>query len=206
MRTTPIAYFARHGETANNAAGKFRGASNVGLDEHGKRDAQKLGDYFKDIPLSRVFSSPKDRAIDTAKAVATPKNLQVEVMNGLQPLNVGYLSGEKKSNHEHVMDYFQKFPTEHIPMGDSIQSFRDRSQPDIKQILAFGMKNEVPPLAAVHSSIIHEVNHILTGNHTQTLVKPGGLIAVYYHPQQGFKIKALLHPSISDSTDSKYGG
>lgn len=200
-----VAYFARHGETANNASGKFRGSLDVPLDASGKQDAQKLGEYFKNIPISKVFSSPKDRARDTAEAIARPKNLQVEILNGLQPLNVGYLSGEKKSDHAQVMPYFQKFPSEKIPMGDSIQSFRDRSQPAIKQVLAEGMKNEVPPLAAVHSSIIHEVNHMLTGNHMQTLVKPGGLIAVYHHPDFGFKIKALLHPS-TDGKDSKYLG
>lgn len=200
-----VAYFARHGETASNAGGKFRGQSNIPLNSSGKEDAAKLNDYFDKTPISKVFSGPLDRTLDTAKAIATPKNLQVEVLDGLRPLNVGYLSGEKKSDHEHVMDYFQKFPNEHIPMGDSIQSFRERSQPAIKQVLAFGMKNEVPPLAAVHSSIIHEVNHMLTGDHMQTLVKPGGLIAVYHHPDFGFKIKALLHPS-TGASDSKYLG
>lgn len=126
-------------------------------------------------------------------------------MEGLQPLNVGYLSGEKKDEHVHVMDYFQKFPNEHIPMGDSISSFRARSQPAIKQVLAYGKSNNIPPVAAVHSSIIHEVNHMLTGDHSQTLVKPGGLIAVYHHPEYGFKIKALLHPS-TGANDSKYVG
>lgn len=205
MRKTPIAYFARHGETKNNAQGRFRGEGNFPLDENGMRDAENLGEYFKKIPLSKIFSSPKDRAKDTAEAIARPQKLKVEVMNGLQPLNVGYLSGEKKSDHEHVMDYFQKFEHEHIPMGDSIKSFRERSQPDIQKILDYGMQSKVPPLAAVHSSIIHEVNHMLTGDHQQVLVKPGGLIAVYHHPEHGFKIKALLHPS-SGAGDSKYSG
>lgn len=205
MRKTPIAYFARHGETKNNAEGRFRGAANVPLDENGLKDAEELSKFFKKIPLSKVFSSPKNRAEDTASAIARPKGLKIEVLQGLQPLNVGYLSGEKKSDHEHVMDYFQKFEHEKIPMGDSIESFRKRSQPDIQKVLNYGMKSEHPPLATVHSSIIHEVNHMLTGDHTQTLVKPGGLIAVYHHPEHGFKIKALLHPS-SGAGDSKYTG
>lgn len=200
-----VAYFARHGETANNAAGKFRGSSNVSLDANGKRDAYNLGQYFKNVAISKIFSSPKDRAKDTAEAVARPKNMQVNVLNGLQPLNVGYLSGEKKSEHAHVMDYFQQHPNENIPMGDSIQGFRDRTQPDIKKILTYGMQGKIPPLAVVHSSIIHEVNHILTGDHMQTLVKPGGLLAVIHHPDHGFKLKALIHPA-AGASDSKYLG
>jgi broad specificity phosphatase PhoE len=192
-------------ETKNNASGRFRGSVNVPLDENGKQDAEKLSSYFKPIAISKIFSSPKDRAISTAEAVAKPKGIKVDVVDGLQPLNVGYLSGEKKDDHIHVMDYFQKFPAEHIPMGDSIESFRKRSQPAIQSVLDYGKANAIPPLAAVHSSIIHEVNHMLTGNHSQTLVKPGGIIAVYHHPEQGFKIKALLHPS-SGAGDSKYAG
>jgi broad specificity phosphatase PhoE len=205
MRKTPLAFFVRHGETANNANGKFRGAGNIPLDAKGKQQAKFLGDYFKNIPISKVFSSPKDRAKDTAEAIARPKSLNVEVMNGLQALDVGYLSGEKKSDHEYVMDYFQKFEHEHIPMGDSIKSFRERSQPDIQKIIDLGMNSDVPPLAAVHSSIIHEVNHMLTGDHKQTLVEPGGVIAVYHHPELGFKIKAVLHPS-SKASNTEYTG
>jgi broad specificity phosphatase PhoE len=193
-------------ETTLNASGRFRGSANAPLDDNGKADAQKLSQYLGNTQISRVFSSPKDRAIQTAEAVAKPKGLKVEILEGLQPLNVGYLSGEKKDEHEHVMDYFQKYPNEAIPMGDSINSFRQRSQPAIKQIMNYGKSNNIPSFAVVHSSIIHEVNNILTGDHSQTLVKPGGLIAVYHHPEHGFRIKALLHPSEASGSDSKYGG
>ncbi len=195
MKKNPVAFFVRHGNTNSNSEGKFRGAANIPLDAKGKQQAKELGNYFKNIPISKVFSSPKNRAKDTAEAIARPKKLNVTVLNGLKAIDVGYLSGEKKSDHAGIMDYFQKFPQEPIPMGDSIQSFRDRSQPDIQQILDYGMQNNVPPVAAVHSSIIHEVNHMLTGDHQQTLIEPGGAIAVYHHPDFGFKIKAVLHHS-----------
>lgn len=200
-----VAYFGRHGETANNAAGRFRGQSNLPLDENGLKDADRMGEFFKPISLDSVFSSTKDRTIVTARAVADPKSLKITPMSEFDPLNVGYLSGEKKEDHGNVMDFFQKNPDAHIPMGDSINSFRERVQPGIKQVLKLGMKSKNPPLAVVHSSIIHEVNHLLTGDHMQTLVKPGGIIAVYHHPQKGFKIKALLHPS-TGASDSKYVG
>lgn len=200
-----VAYFGRHGETANNASGRFRGQSNLPLDKHGLEDASRMGEFFKSIDLGSVYSSTKDRTMVTARAVADPKSLKVQPMAELDPLNVGYLSGEKKEDHGDVMDFFQKNPDAHIPNGDSINSFRQRTQPGIKKILKLGMTAGKPPLAVVHSSIIHEVNHLLTGDHKQTLVKPGGVIAVYHHPQKGFHIKALMHPS-TGASDSKYTG
>jgi uncharacterized phosphatase len=202
----PIAYFVRHGETAGNAAGKFRGQSNIPLNSEGKRDAVRLGDYFKDIEISNVYSSDKDRARDTAEEIARPHNLKVNVIPALGPIDVGYLAGEKKTDQTNkVMGYFQKYTSEKIPNGESIDDFRSRTQPAIRRMLIEGKKAVNPVVAAVHSSILHEVNHMLTGDHTQTLVKPGGIVGVYHHPEKGFALKALLYPS-TGAGDSKYHG
>lgn len=201
-----LAYFGRHGETANNASGRFRGQSNIALDSNGVKDAEKMGQFFKDINLDSVYASTRDRTIVTARAVADPKSLKVQPMEELNPLNVGYLSGEKKEDHGDVMSFFQDNPDAKIPNGESINGFRQRTSPAIKNLLKLGSRTKNPVLAVVHSSIIHEVNHLLTGNHKQTLVKPGGVIAVYHHPQKGFHIKALLHPVTSGGGDSKYSG
>lgn len=194
MRSAPIAYFARHGETAGNAANAFRGRTDYPLNGQGVQDAKDLSKWFADKDLSAVYSSPKVRARDTAQAIAMPKGLKVQVVDSLAPIDVGYLSGEPKDDHKGVMDYFQKFPNEHIPLGDSINSFRARVQPDIKKILVEGAHSTHPVLAAVHSSIIHELNHMLTGDHNQTLVKPGGVVGVYHDPEHGLALKALVYP------------
>lgn len=165
-----------------------------------------MGKFFKPITLDAVFSSSKDRTVVTARAVADPKSLKVTPVKDFDPLNVGYLSGEKKEDHPDVMGYFQDHPHSQIPMGESLNQFRQRTQPAIKKLLKFGMKSKNPLLAVVHSSVIHEVNHMLTGDHQQSLVKPGGVIAVHFHPQKGFHIKALLHPVTSGGGDSKYAG
>jgi broad specificity phosphatase PhoE len=194
MIETPIAYFARHGETAGNAAGTFRGPMDIPLNDNGKADAKNLGQWFADKQLSAVYASPKIRTRDTAEAIAQPKGMSVKIVDALGPIDVGYLAGEPKADHTKVMDYFQKYPNERIPLGESINGFRARTQPEIKNIIAEGAHSKYPVLAVVHSSIIHEVNHIITGDHNQTLVEPGGVIGVYHHPEKGLAIKALLYP------------
>jgi len=194
MRDTPIAYFVRHGETAGNAAGTFRGPIDFPLNAEGVRDAKNLGKWFEGKEISAVYASPKTRARDTAEAIAIPKGLKVQAVDSFGPINVGYLAGEPKDQHKNVMDYFEKYPNEKIPMGESVNEFRARTQPPIKKVLVEGAHSTHPVVAVVHSSIIHELNHIITGDHNQTLVKPGGVVGVYQHPQKGLEIRALLYP------------
>lgn len=194
MRKHPIAYFARHGETQGNAAGAFRGPIDYPLTPSGEQDAKYLGKWFENKPLSAIFASPKKRTQDTAAAVATPKGLKIQTEPAFAPINVGYLAGEPKDQHKNVMDYFEKYPDEKIPMGESVNEFRARTQGPIKDVLTEGAHSKYPVLAVVHSSIIHELNHIISGDHNQTLVKPGGVVGVYQHPEKGLALKALLYP------------
>ena len=187
-------YWARHGQTAGNASNSFRGGLDFPLDPSGERDAHNLSRWFADKELGAIHSSPKKRTRDTAEAIATPKRMKVQVEPNLYPINVGYLAGEPKAKHEHVMDYFEKYPNEKIPMGESINEFRERTQPPIKQLLVEAAHSKYPTLAVVHSSIIHELNHVISGDHNQELVKPGGVVGVFKHPTKGLQVRALLYP------------
>ncbi|HXQ34841.1 MAG TPA: histidine phosphatase family protein, partial [Anaerolineales bacterium] len=179
---TPIAYFVRHGETAGNAKGTFRGTGEYPLNAQGKADAKNLAKWFSDKAISAVYSSSLGRTRETAEAIAVPKGIKVQPIDALKSIDVGYLSGEPKEDHKHVMDYFEKYPHERIPMGESLNEFRTRTQPPIKKILVEGARAKTPVVAVVHSSIIHELNHIVHGDHNQNLVKPGGIVGVFKHP------------------------
>jgi len=200
-----LAYFARHGTTDANKAGEFRGPSNVPLDDEGKQDAELLRDYFKDIELGTVFASDKDRTMNTAHTIVDPKGLEIHPMKELNALDVGFLAGEPKAEHQKVVDYFQKHTHQSFPLGESIDAFRERTQPVIRHAIATGKKSGKPTLVVAHSSVIHELNHMLTGDHNQTLVKPGGLVGVFDTPQ-GPKLQALLKGSKGSGTDSHYAG
>jgi broad specificity phosphatase PhoE len=64
-------YFIRHGESEANARGITAGSGlDVGLTEHGKYQAQKVGEELKDKKIGLIVSSPLKRAADTAKIIA----------------------------------------------------------------------------------------------------------------------------------------
>jgi len=63
----PVAYLARHGETAWSLTGQHTGLTDLPLTERGQRNAQRLGERLKGLAFARVFTSPLQRASLTCK-------------------------------------------------------------------------------------------------------------------------------------------
>lgn len=66
------------------------------LSERGRRQAAALAEYFEDHDLGAVYSSPLERAMETAKAVAGGKSLEVVVDEDLIESDT-YLQGKPGS-------------------------------------------------------------------------------------------------------------
>jgi broad specificity phosphatase PhoE len=61
----PIAYLARHGETAWSLSGQHTGLTDLPLTERGERNARRLGERLTGLTFARVFTSPLRRAFRT---------------------------------------------------------------------------------------------------------------------------------------------
>lgn len=84
----------RHGETLWNRQGRFQGSADIALSELGRAQARRLAESLADKHLDAIYSSPLSRALDTAKAVAAPHGLEVQVVDDLAEINVGEWSGK----------------------------------------------------------------------------------------------------------------
>jgi broad specificity phosphatase PhoE len=84
---------ARHGQTAWNVVEVFRGRSDVDLDETGLRQAELLSDYLHKRRIEAVYSSPLQRALKTARAIASRHKLKVVITQGLNDLKFGEWEG-----------------------------------------------------------------------------------------------------------------
>jgi broad specificity phosphatase PhoE len=87
-------YLIRHGETQANRDGVFRGRGEVPLSPAGLKQAGELRDYFSALPMQRVFSSPLQRAAQTA-AICFPGRA-VELQELVNNLDLGAWSGRRK--------------------------------------------------------------------------------------------------------------
>ena len=63
----PTLFLIRHGENDYTKKGKLAGhLPNVHLNKRGRKQAEELAEALKDLPLKAVYSSPLERAQETA--------------------------------------------------------------------------------------------------------------------------------------------
>lgn len=188
-----VAYFVRHGETALNADGKFRGPLDPPLDNSGLADAQSLGQHFSGVELGDAWSSDKDRAKTTATAILQPKGMTFTPDPNLRSWNVGFMAGRVKADHTEDIDYFQRNKDAQIPDGESLNQFRGRVKPAIQRAIHSGISSGKPSITVAHSSILKEVGNVVVGDHNQGNVYPGGALGVTYDGKK-LGIKPILKP------------
>jgi probable phosphoglycerate mutase len=61
-----VIYLVRHGQTKWSITGQHTGTTDIPLTENGIAEAKLLRSYLNNISFSKVLSSPKTRALDTA--------------------------------------------------------------------------------------------------------------------------------------------
>ena len=86
---------ARHGETDWNIAKKVQGTTDIPLNKNGKRQAEVLCQNFRkeNIKLEKIYSSYQKRAVETAEIVGAEYQVPVQVVQGLEEMNLGLFEG-----------------------------------------------------------------------------------------------------------------
>ena len=70
-------YFLRHGETKWNTRGRIQGQKNTRLSEKGLEQARMTAEGMEDIPFDIIYSSPLERAYETAQIVRGERNIPI---------------------------------------------------------------------------------------------------------------------------------
>jgi probable phosphomutase (TIGR03848 family) len=66
----------------------------VHLNERGCSEAEALAERMATLPIKGIYSSPLERAMETAQAVARRLNLPVQVVDGVQETDCGEWQGQ----------------------------------------------------------------------------------------------------------------
>jgi len=90
----PLLLLIRHGENEFTKKHKLAGHTpDVHLNERGLGQARALADALKDVPIKAIYSSPLERAIETATPVAAVRGLEVQIDPGLIETDYGKWQG-----------------------------------------------------------------------------------------------------------------
>ncbi len=87
--------FLRHGESESNVRGLIGGATDYQLTDQGRQQARDAGALLRDRGVTRIFTSPLTRALETAQIAADAMGgAPVEVVEGLRERNFGVWEGQ----------------------------------------------------------------------------------------------------------------
>lgn len=141
-------YFVRHGENLANTKMIFsHKVVDYSLNEKGKKQAKLTRDYFKNIKVDTISSSPLKRAKETAEIINEAKNLDIKVMENFREINVGDFDGENMEG-ETLKDYRAVIQAwldgdkeRTFPNGENYNILLNRMKDGIKELLK-GVENK----------------------------------------------------------------
>jgi len=90
----PLLLLIRHGENEYVKTNKLAGQlPDVHLNERGHQQVADLAKALKDVPLKAVYSSPLERAVESAEPIATDHKLEIQIRPDLMDNNIGAWQG-----------------------------------------------------------------------------------------------------------------
>ena len=178
-------YFVRHGKTEWNLASRFQGGhGDSPLLKQSLGDIEKLGKHLKGIKFRGIFSSPLNRAFNTAQGIdkAMNANLPVIIDERLREFNLGDMEGMKFSEAEkkfpEQIDNFWHHPDLYDPIelhGEDYPHVMARGK-DFAQEMAKRFPNENDKILAVsHGAALSAIMGGLLGYPLAKVRKRGGL-------------------------------
>ena len=159
--------FVRHGETDWNKLEKIQGSTDTDLNETGLRQAEELGETLeKEVhKIRKIYSSRQKRAKVTADKIAGYLGATVEVLDGLEELNLGVWEGlswtEVQSRYPKEFAVFaadRRYTR--IPEGESYQMMLERLLLALQKVIG---EQDEEVLLVSHSAVIRGLMTYLSG-------------------------------------------
>lgn len=150
----------RHGQTAWNRELRFRGQSDVPLDEFGQKQAEATARYIAARwPVVAVYASPLSRTMKTAEAIAQSQGLVVQSLEGLRDINFGELQGrlatEAAQLYPGLHQAWMETPhTVQFPKGGSLDTVRQRVALALDEVAA---RHRGQAVALVSHTVVNRV-------------------------------------------------
>jgi probable phosphoglycerate mutase len=130
----------RHGENDFTRTGKLAGwTPGVSLNDPGRQQAQALVERLKGVPLHFIYSSPLERARETAAPLAEARGLPVAIRPGLGEVRYGTWTGQslKRLARTRLWRAVQTLPsTMTFPEGETVRAAQQRLVDALEAIAA----------------------------------------------------------------------
>ncbi|OCQ92786.1 phosphoglycerate mutase [Nostoc sp. MBR 210] len=208
----------RHGETEWNRQTRFQGQIDVPLNDNGRNQAQKAGEFLKDVAIDFAVSSSMQRPKETAEIILHQHpSIQLDLQDGLREISHGLWEGKLEKEIE------QEFPGElhrwrtvpaevQMPEGENLQQVWERSVAAWQSIVQTALDNQLTTgLVVAHDATNKTLLcHILglTAENFWNFRQGNGAVSVIDYPNgldgfpvlQAMNITAHLGGGVLDKT------
>lgn len=145
---------ARHGSHAEVGV-RLSGRSEIGLSDKGRAEARALAERLGSLRFAAIHSSPRQRARETAQAVAGDQHMPVEIVDALDELDFGRWGGasfEELARDPDWQNWNRSRGAAATPAGETMASAIARAVGHIEAI-----KENGPVLCVSHCDIIRGI-------------------------------------------------
>jgi probable phosphoglycerate mutase len=160
----------------------------VHLNQKGRTQAEKLAQRLQHLPIRSIYSSPLERAVETAQPLASTLGLPVKIAPGLLEVDYGGWQGRsyKQLRRLKLWKTVQDSPADvRFPQGETLEEVQKRVLDEIECILT-----EEVVACFTHGDVVRlAMDHYLgmTINSFQRLViHPASVSAVHITPERPY--------------------
>lgn len=157
----------RHGINDFVKTGRLAGwTPGVHLNEEGRAQAEALAQRLAALPVHAIYSSPLDRAVETAEPLARAKGVTIRIVEGIGEVRYGdWTGGELKELAKHdLWRGVQHFPSlTRFPNGETMAEMQARAVAQVEAIRA-AHAEEVVALVS-HGDVIKSIIAHYVGLH-----------------------------------------
>lgn len=187
----------RHGENDFLKKGRLPGRlPGIHLNQRGRQQAEALAEALKSLPIKAIYSSPLERALETAAPLARLKRLEVQCVPALADTDVGRWQGRswKVLGRTKIWKVVQAAPSRfRFPEGESFVEAQTRLATALERIAAAHSRDKAVAVVFHADPIKLAVAHFLglPLDHFQRLTVDAGSVTVLHISATGARLAAL---------------
>jgi len=187
----PLLLLIRHGENEYVKTGKMAGRlPGVHLNERGRQQAAELAEALKQIPIKAIYSSPLERAVETAEPIVEGRKIEIQLRPELMDTNIGKWQGRtiKQLGWTKKWKIVQRAPSRFtFPDGESFLETQTRIASCLDEIAASHKPKDIVAVVFHADPIKLAVAHYLGMplDHFQKLACDTGSVTVLYLSETG---------------------
>ena len=130
-------FLIRHASCSGLGETLWGRTAGICLDEKGRLQAQRLAERFHGIPLQAIYSSPLERAVETAETIARTMKLEVRKSPAFDEIHFGDWTGKEfnaLSGDERWRQFNSQRSTTTIPGGESFLQVQSRVVTELNEL------------------------------------------------------------------------